>query len=120
MTSNGFRVPRPDSTEPLRFPASCGFICDLQLVPLVFAPSTGSEVRRRIAVRHPFLALISCKAHGLIAAIDLPACHGSRKNRTAILLVAKDGCMRTTMPPARCRIVSEQSRPVGQNRLTVL
>jgi hypothetical protein len=41
------------------------------LISLVFAPSTGSDVRSRIAVRHPFLALISGNAHGLIATVDL-------------------------------------------------
>jgi hypothetical protein len=48
------------------------FIGDLQLVPLVFAPATGSDLRSRGAVCHPFLAPVSCKARGLIVTVDLP------------------------------------------------
>src|SRR5262245_27395145 len=74
MTSNGFRVRLSWSTELLRFPASCDFISDLQLVPLVFALSSGSDLRSRSAVRCPFLAPVSCKARGLIGTIDLLQC----------------------------------------------
>ena len=35
-------------------------------------PSTGSDLRSRGAVCDPFLAPVSCKAHGLIATVDLP------------------------------------------------
>jgi hypothetical protein len=72
MTPNGFRVRPRWSTELLRFPKFCGFIGDLQFGPLVFAPSTGSDLRSRGAVRDPFLAPISCKARGLIATVNLP------------------------------------------------
>jgi N-acyl homoserine lactone hydrolase len=41
-------------------------------VPWVIAPSTGSDLRSRAALRHPFLAPVSCKARGLIATVALP------------------------------------------------